>query len=75
MIADWVADAVPELAGPLLDLYESQLDQTVIGWSISIDRDAAAYMRITDHTSGSNGSTWAIPATPGSTPTPSTATS
>ena len=46
VIADWVDDAAPDLAGPLLDVYEAQLDETVIGWSISIDRDAAAYMRI-----------------------------
>ena len=46
VIADWVADAAPELAGPLLADYESQLDDTVIGWSISIYRDSPAYMRI-----------------------------
>ena len=41
-----MADAAPELAGPLLTDYESQLDDTVIGWSISIDRESPAYMRI-----------------------------
>ena len=41
VIADWVADAAPELADPLLDVYESQLDETVIGWSISVDRESA----------------------------------
>ncbi len=33
VIADWVADAAPELAASLIDVYESQLDETVIGWS------------------------------------------
>jgi hypothetical protein len=46
VISDWVDDAAPGLAGPLMDVYESQLDETVIGWSISIDREGAAYMRI-----------------------------
>jgi len=46
VIADWVADAAPGLAGPLLEDYESQLDDTVIGWSMSIDRETPAYMRI-----------------------------
>ena len=41
-----MADAAPELAAPLLDVYESQLDDTVIGWSISVDRESPAYMRI-----------------------------
>ncbi len=45
-ISDWVADAAPGLADPLLDIYESQLDETVIGWSTSVDRESAAYMRI-----------------------------
>ena len=34
------------MAGPLLEDYESQLDDTVIGWSMSIDRETPAYMRI-----------------------------
>ena len=46
VIADWVADAAPDLAGPLLDVYESELDETLIGWSTSVDRESAAYMRI-----------------------------
>jgi hypothetical protein len=46
VISDWVEDAAPGLAAPLMDVYESQLDQTVIGWSISVDRDSAAYMRL-----------------------------
>jgi Protein of unknown function (DUF3500) len=46
VIADWVADAAPELAAPLLEVYESGLDETLIGWSISVDRESAAYMRI-----------------------------
>ena len=46
VISDWVTDAFPELAGPLLEVYESQLDETLIGWSTSIDRDSTAYMRI-----------------------------
>lgn len=46
VIADWVADAAPELAQPLIDLYGSQLDQTTIGWSGSIDATEPAYFRI-----------------------------
>ena len=45
-ISDWVADAAPDLAEPLLAVYESQLDETVIGWSTSVDRESEAYMRI-----------------------------
>jgi uncharacterized protein DUF3500 len=45
-ISDWVADAAPGLAEPLVDVYESQLDETVIGWSTSVDRESAAYMRV-----------------------------
>ena len=45
-IADWVADAAPELSGPLVDLYTSQLDQTTVSWATSTDRTGPAYMRI-----------------------------
>jgi hypothetical protein len=46
VIADWVADAAPEISQPLLDLYTSQLTETRIGWSGSTDPDQAAYFRI-----------------------------
>jgi hypothetical protein len=46
VIADWVGDAAPALAEPLMDVYESELDDTLIGWSISVDRESSAYMRI-----------------------------
>ena len=45
-IEAYVADYAPELSQPLVDLYESQLDQTVVAWSGSIDRDSNAYLRI-----------------------------
>jgi hypothetical protein len=45
-ISDWVADMAPGLSGPLVALYESQLDETTVGWSGSIDRQSGAYMRI-----------------------------
>jgi Protein of unknown function (DUF3500) len=45
-ISDWVGDMAPGLSGPLVALYESQLDQTTVGWSSSIDRRSGAYMRI-----------------------------
>ncbi len=47
VIADWVADAAPELADPLLKIYYSQLDQTVIGYASSTSADSGdAYLRI-----------------------------
>lgn len=47
VIADWVADASPELADPLLDVYYSQLDQTTIAWSDSTDLSSgSAYLRV-----------------------------
>jgi hypothetical protein len=45
-ISDWVADMAPGLSGPFVALYESQLAETKVGWSMSIDRNAGAYMRI-----------------------------
>jgi len=46
-IADWVADASPTLADPLLDVYYSQLDQTTIAWAGSTSLDSgSAYLRI-----------------------------
>ena len=47
VIKDWVADAAPELADPLLEQYYSQLDQTTIGWAGSTDVTSGdAYLRI-----------------------------
>lgn len=46
VIADYVADAIEEMAEPLVALYGTQLDEITIGWSTSIDRDSQAYMRI-----------------------------
>lgn len=46
-IKDWVGDAADTLAKPLLDLYYSQLDQTTIAYSGTIEEQTTgAYMRI-----------------------------
>ncbi|MEU4157973.1 DUF3500 domain-containing protein [Actinoplanes sp. NPDC026670] len=46
-IKDWVGDAADAFATPLLDLYESQLDQTTIAYSGTIEQETTgAYMRI-----------------------------
>ncbi|MEV0563374.1 DUF3500 domain-containing protein [Dactylosporangium sp. NPDC050588] len=47
VIKGWVADGAPELAQPLLDLYASQLDQTTIGYTGTVDpKSENAYFRI-----------------------------
>ena len=47
VIADWVADAAPELADPLLEVYYSQLDKTTISWASSTDVTSGdGYLRI-----------------------------
>ncbi|MEU8657400.1 DUF3500 domain-containing protein [Actinoplanes philippinensis] len=46
-IRDWVGDAADAFAGPLLDLYDSQLDRTTIAYSGTIEEQTGgAYMRI-----------------------------
>ncbi|WP_433825853.1 DUF3500 domain-containing protein [Actinoplanes sp. CA-015351] len=47
VIKDWVGDAADTLSKPLLDLYNSQLDQTTISYSGTVEEETTgAYFRI-----------------------------
>jgi len=46
VIEGYVADYAGALADPLVELYESQLDETTVAWATGLDQTSAAYLRI-----------------------------
>lgn len=46
VIEGYVADYAGSLSEPLVELYESQLDDTTVAWATGLDQDDNAYMRI-----------------------------
>lgn len=46
VIEAWVGDTETSISQALIDQYVAQLDETTIGWSVSTDKAAPAYLRI-----------------------------
>lgn len=46
VIEGYVNDYAGSLADPLVQLYESQLDETSVAWATGLDQDSTAYLRI-----------------------------